>query len=307
MGLAVSNSLEAVRAGARQVECTINGIGERAGNAALEEVVMAMRVRKDQFGHISTNIRSELLYPTSRLVQTVTGLPLQRGKAIVGENAFAHESGIHQHGVMKNPETYEIMTPQSVGVTATNMVLGKHSGRAALAARITSLGFDITDEQLNAVFDAFKDLADRKKEIYDGDIMALVESIVRGKEITAWTLDYLQTTAGTHAVATATVTLSRGDQRITDAATGDGPVAAVVNVIDRICGVSGTLEDYRLRSVTSGRDAQGEVTIRAVFDGTTVGGKGLSTDIVEASAKAYIDAVNRLGFSKSRPAAAAQP
>ncbi len=295
LGLAVANSLAAVRAGARQVECTINGIGERAGNCSLEEVVMAMRVRKDQFAGITTGIESTRLFSASRLVQSVTGLPLQRNKAVVGDNAFAHESGIHQHGVLKNPECYEIMTPQSVGVPDTNFVLGKHSGRAALAKRFEQLGLGVADADIDRLFVAFKALADRKKEIYDGDLIALVEEIVRGRTAVAWTLDYLHTSAGTGAVATATVRLKRGDETVTDAATGDGPVDAVVQAINRICGVQGTVEDFRLRSVSKGGDAQGEVSIRARVLGRQLGGKGLSTDIVHASAIAYLDAVNRAG------------
>ena len=295
LGLAVANSLAAVRAGARQVECTINGIGERAGNCSLEEVVMAMRVRKDQFPGITTGIESARLYTASRLVQSVTGLPLQRNKAVVGDNAFAHESGIHQHGVLKNPECYEIMTPQSVGFPDTNFVLGKHSGRAALAKRFEQLGLGVADGDIDRLFVAFKALADKKKEIYDGDLLALVEEVVRGRTAVAWSLDYLHTSAGTGAVATATVRLKRGEQIVTDAATGDGPVDAVVSAINRICGVQGTVDDFRLRSVSKGGDAQGEVSIRALIGGRQLGGKGLSTDIVHASAIAYLDAVNRAG------------
>jgi 2-isopropylmalate synthase len=293
LGLAVANSLAAVRAGARQIECTINGIGERAGNAALEEVVMAMRVRKDQFAGITTGIDSQRLYAASRLVQSITGLPLQRNKAIVGDNAFAHESGIHQHGVLKNPECYEIMTPASVGVPATTMVLGKHSGKAAVEKRLGSLGVTVQESDMARLMEAFKTLADKKKEVYDGDLIALVEEVVRGTALSMWTLDYLHTSAGTGAVATATVRLKKGDTVVTDAATGDGPVDAVVQSLNRICGVEGTIEDYRLRAVTRGGDAQGEVSIRARISGALVGGKGLSTDIVQASAQAYLDAINR--------------
>ncbi len=296
LGLAVANSLSAVRAGARQVECTINGIGERAGNCALEEVVMGMRVRKDMFGDVTTNIKAEHLFACSRLVQSITGLPLQRNKAIVGDNAFAHESGIHQHGVMKNPECYEIMTPQSVGVPQTNMVLGKHSGRAALADRLSGMGFEVEGDALNNVFTAFKELADRKKDIYDGDLIALVEQVVRGRSVSAWELEWLQTTSGTEAIATATVRLCKDGEAFTDAATGDGPVNAIANAIDRICSVHGEIEDYRLRSVTKGRDAQGEVSVRVKVDDVVVGGKGLSTDVVHASGLAYLDAINRASF-----------
>ncbi|MBA3685118.1 MAG: 2-isopropylmalate synthase [Planctomycetes bacterium] len=306
LGLAVANSLAAVRAGARQVECTINGIGERAGNCSLEEVVMAMRVRKDQFPGITTGIVSQHLYGASRLLQSITGLPLQRNKAIVGDNAFAHESGIHQHGMMKNPETYEIMTPKSVGVPDTNMVLGKHSGRAALGKRLEQLGLAVEDADLNKVFDAFKILADKKKEMYDGDLIALVEEVVRGTTASVWRLDYLHTasasgeSAGSGAMATATVRLVKDGKSKTDAATGDGPVHAVVAAINRICGVDGLVEDYRLRAVTKGGDAQGEVSIRASVRGVTIGGKGLSTDIVHASALAYLDALNRASLQVER-------
>ena len=302
LGLAVANSLAAVRSGARQVECTINGIGERAGNCSLEEAVMAMRVRKDMFPSVTTGIASEHLYSASRLVQSITGLPLQRNKAIVGENAFAHESGIHQHGVLKNPECYEIMTPQSVGVPATNMVLGKHSGRAALADRLSALGFELSDEDLLKVFDAFKDLADRKKDIYDGDLIALVEQAVRGREVKTWEIKQFHTSSGSNEIATATVQARKGDEEFTDAATGDGPVDAVTNALDRICGTNGTLQDYRLRSISQGRDALGEVSMQVKFDDVIVGGKGLSTDIVEASAKAYIDAINRIMLQQDRKA-----
>jgi 2-isopropylmalate synthase len=305
LGLAVANSLAAVRAGARQVECTINGIGERAGNCALEEVVMGMRVRKDQFPGVSTGIDASKLYGASRLVQSITGLPLQRNKAIVGDNAFAHESGIHQHGMLKNPECYEIMTPQSVGVPTTNMVLGKHSGRAALSQRLENLGITVNDEEMVKVFEAFKALADRKKEIYDGDLIALVEENLRGATLSIWKMDYLQTSAGTSAIATATVTLSKDGQSFTDAATGDGPVDAVVKALNRITGIDGVVEDYRLRAVTKGGDAQGEVSLRTrlTVNGqppVVVGGKGLSTDIVHASATAYLDAINRVGYAANR-------
>jgi len=308
LGLAVANSLAAVRAGARQVECTINGIGERAGNCSLEEVVMAMRVRKDMFmgernapgsdkpGRLHTGVVSEHLYGASRLVQAITGLPLQRNKAIVGDNAFAHESGIHQHGMIKNPETYEIMTPKSVGVPVTNLVLGKHSGRAALGQRLEQMGLSVAEADLQKVFEAFKVLADKKKEIYDGDLIALVEEVVRGQALSAWKLDHLHTSAGTGTIATATVRLVKDGVMTTDAATGDGPVDAVVSALNRICAVAGTVDDYRLRAVTKGGDAQGEVTIRATIGGISVGGRGLSTDIVQASAQAYLDAINRAGY-----------
>ena len=300
LGLACANSLAAVSAGARQIECTINGIGERAGNAALEEVVMAMKVRRDLFGHLTTGINSEHLYGASRLVQSITGLPLQRNKAIVGDNAFAHESGVHQDGVIKNPETYEIMTPQSVGVPTNNMVLGKHSGRAALLQRFESLGISVEEGDVVKLFDAFKDLADRKKDVFDGDLIALYEQVVRGRTLNTWSLKYVHTSAGTDGVPTATVTLAHGDELKTDAAIGDGPVDAVINTLDRICGVTGQLEDYRLRAVSQGRDAQGEVSVRVRFDDSLVGGKGVSTDVIQASSLAYIDAINRSSMMQGR-------
>ena len=312
LGLAVANSLAAVRAGARQVECTINGIGERAGNCSLEEVVMAMRVRKDQFPgaakgeSITTGIDATKLYGASRMVQSITGLPLQRNKAIVGDNAFAHESGIHQHGMLKNPETYEIMTPASVGVPMTNLVLGKHSGKAAVEKRLQTLGVAVSESDMTRLMEAFKTLADKKKEIYDGDLFALVEEVVRGTVVSTWKLDYLHSSAGTESVATATVRLSKDGVSKTDAATGDGPVDAVIHALNRICGIEGTVEDYRLRAVSKGGDAQGEVSIRASLkpigkaDAVVVGGKGLSTDIVQASAQAYLDAINRMGFQIAR-------
>jgi 2-isopropylmalate synthase len=302
LGLATANSLAAVRAGARQVECTINGIGERAGNCALEEAVMAMRVRPDIFPGLTTGIVAEQLFGASRLLQTITGLPLSRQKAIVGDNAFAHESGIHQHGMLKNAACYEIMTPQSVGVPETDMVLGKHSGRAALASRLKKLGMAVAEADLAKVFEHFKVLADRKKEIYDGDLLALVEEVVRGAAASQWTLEYLHSSssagagAGTGAMATATVRLSKDGEVVTDAATGDGPVDAAISALNRICKVKGVVEDYRLRAVTKGGDALGEVTIRTRLNGVAVGGKGLSTDIVHASALAYLDAVNRAGY-----------
>ncbi len=318
LGLAVANSLAAVRAGARQVECTINGIGERAGNCSLEEVVMAMRVRKDQFPGITTGIDATKLFGASRLVQSITGLPLQRNKAIVGDNAFAHESGIHQHGMLKNPETYEIMTPASVGVPMTNLVLGKHSGKAAVEKRLQTLGVAVPETNMAAFMEAFKTLADRKKEIYDGDLFALVEEVVRGTTVSMWKLDYLHCSsasgesAGSGAMATATVKLTKDGVTKTDAATGDGPVDAVIQALNRICGVEGTVEDFRLRAVSKGGDAQGEVSIRAKLrpvsanpvaganDAVVIGGKGLSTDIVQASAQAYLDAINRMGFQIGR-------
>jgi 2-isopropylmalate synthase len=273
------------------VECTINGIGERAGNAALEEIVMAMRTRRD-FLNLTCGIHTEKIYPTSRLVSSITGHNIQRNKAVVGENAFAHESGIHQHGVMANRATYEIMSPQDIGVPASKLVLGKHSGRHAFKQRIETLGCVLSAEQIDKAFDKFKALADKKKEVFDEDIQALIdEQIEQVSEV--WALASVQTVAGSSTVPTATVTLTRDGQPFTDAATGDGPVDAACEAIGRITGVKLTMTDYSLRAITSGKDAQGEVTIEVHADGRKFRARGVSTDIVEASARAYLAAVNR--------------
>ena len=299
LGLAVANSLAAVRAGARQVECTINGIGERAGNAALEEIVMALRVRRDYFG-CDTAVRSERLYPVSRLVSNITGLVVQRNKAIVGRNAFAHEAGIHQDGILKERTTYEIMRPEDVGVPRSELVLGKHSGRHALRQRLVELGYQPTEEQLDRIFEAFKKLADRKKEIYDADLEALMEDHLRAVE-EVWRLESFHVFAGNGVTPTATVQLRNlRDGVHEDAATGDGPVDAVFNAIERITGIAARLTDYQVRSVTVGKDAQGEVNLEVEFEGRTWRGRGLSTDIIEASAQAYLAALNRIVHYQER-------
>ena len=292
LGLGVANSLAAVKAGAGQVECTVNGLGERAGNAAMEEVVMAMRTRADYFG-ATTRIDTAKIYPASRLVASITGMHVQRNKAIVGENAFAHEAGIHQHGMLTNRQTYEIMSPGDIGVPASKLVLGKHSGRHAFKERVEMLGYQIDEEQLNAVFDRFKVLADKKKDVYDADIEGLIDQQI-GALTEVWTLHGLQTTAGTSAIPTATISLAKEGHVHTDAATGDGPVDAIYEAISRITGTRLTLTDYALRALTGGKDAQGEVTIEVEHNGTRFRARGLSTDIVEASAKAYLAAVNRV-------------
>jgi len=292
LGLAVANSLAAVRAGAGQVECTINGLGERAGNAALEEVVMALKTRRD-FLDTDTNIDTTKIYPASRLVAGVTGSQVQRNKAIVGDNAFAHEAGVHQDGVLKRRETYEIMKPSDIGIPSGRLVLGKHSGRHALKERVEALGFSLSNEQLDEVFEKFKALADRKKEVFDADIEALIDQQM-ASVTEVWRLDALQTIAGSNAVATATVTLSNDEQSFTDAATGDGPIDAAYEAISRITGVRLALTDFALRALTGGKDAQGEVTIEVEHEGRRYRARGLSTDIVEASARAYLVAVNRV-------------
>ncbi len=298
LGLAVANSLTAVKAGARQVECTVNGIGERAGNASMEEIVMAIRTRNDLFG-LTTGIQTQEIYRTSQLVSRVTGVYVQPNKAIVGKNAFAHEAGIHQHGVLSNPLTYEIMTPESVGVPSSRLVLGKHSGRHALKERLASLGFDLDDETLNQVFGKFKALADKKKEVFDEDIIIIAEEELMAVP-RAFELDYIHTTAGNKVLPTATVRLKRGEESFQDSAIGDGPVEASYNAIDRITGVPGKLLSYQIRAVTHGREALGEVTVKVKFNGITVLGRGSSTDIIEASVKAYINAVNKYVYKKKR-------
>jgi 2-isopropylmalate synthase len=293
LGMAVANSLAAVENGARQVECTINGIGERAGNAALEEIVMMLRVRSDQY-KIGTNIDSTKLYPASRMVSTLTGLMVQRNKAIVGQNAFAHESGIHQDGVLKYRETYEIMDPATVGLPKNVLVLGKHSGRHAFKDRVRELGYTLNDEQVQAAFNAFKALADKKKEVFDEDIEALVDNQL---EISGglWELVGLQVTAGTNAIPTATVSIRDSNGEVLqDASVGDGPIDAIYSAIQRLTGVRATLSDYRIRAITRGKEAQGEVQIELDHSGKKVRGRGLSTDILEASARAYLAAINRL-------------
>ncbi|MCI0640931.1 MAG: 2-isopropylmalate synthase, partial [Gemmataceae bacterium] len=292
LGMAVANSLAALREGARQVECTINGIGERAGNCALEEIVMAIRTRGDYFG-IESTVNTKRLCPISRLVSRVTGILVQRNKAIVGQNAFAHEAGIHQDGMLKHQKTYEIMLPEDVGVQQTELVLGKHSGRHALKQRIRDLGFHLNDQQLQKVFEGFKGLADRKKVIYDADIEVLAESVLHtGPAV--WTLEAMTCSGGSASVPHAAVVLWHKDGTLhKDACTGDGPVDAVFQTIERITGVNVTLKEFQVRSVTVGEDAQGEAQLEAEYAGRTLRGRAVSTDIIEASALAFLQVINR--------------
>jgi 2-isopropylmalate synthase len=306
LGLAVANSLAAIAGGARQVECTINGIGERAGNASLEEIVMAIKTRQDTFAY-TTRINTKKLVPTSRLVSALTGLHVQRNKAIVGENAFAHESGIHQDGMLKHKSTYEIMVPADVGWAQSRNVLGKHSGRHAYKTRLEELGYRLTEEELNAAFEKFKTLCDKKKEIYDEDLEAIVEEQLETVE-QIFKLKNVQVVAGTCGVPTATVSLidTNGDE-VTDAATGDGPIDAMFAVIQRITHVSAELVNYEVRSVTEGKDAQGEATVELVHSERKVRGRGVSTDILEASAKAYLAAINRIRTLQKKTVSQATP
>ncbi|MGA1863154.1 2-isopropylmalate synthase [Deferribacter thermophilus] len=295
LGLAVANSIAAVNAGARQVECTINGIGERAGNASLEEIVMALNVRKDIFDFVYTDVNTREIYRTSKLLTSITGVEVQPNKAIVGKNAFAHEAGIHQDGVLKERTTYEIMTPESVGIPSNKLVLGKHSGRHALMQRLKDLGYELSKEEIEIVYSRFKELADKKKEVYDEDLEAIVENqMSRVREY--YSLENITVVSGNNAIPTATIELVKDDgNTIIDASIGDGPVDAAFKAIERIAGIQGRLKKYNIKSVTAGKDAQGEVTVSVEFEksGFDITGKGYSTDIVEASARAYLHALNR--------------
>lgn len=301
LGMAVANSLMAVVAGARQIECTINGIGERAGNCSLEEVVMALRTR-ETFFNARTNIQSQKLYPASRLVSSITGMPIPRNKAIVGENAFAHESGIHQHGMLKHASTYEIMRPQDVGLSRSALVLGKHSGRHALRERIKELGFDIDDAEFARVFEEFKALADKKKELFDGDIEALVLK-AEGQDQGPWSLESLSTASGLQS-ATATVGLQHQDgRRIERSSSGDGPVDAAFKAIEEITGINPSLQKFELRSLSEGEDAQGEAIVYVNFQDRSYRGSSATTDIVESATRAFLEVINRIELSQRAQAA----
>ncbi len=306
LGLAVANFLEAVKNGARQLECTINGIGERAGNAALEELVMALHVRRQYFNPFLgrpteseaplTNIDTRQIYKTSRMVSNLTGMFVQPNKAIVGANAFAHESGIHQDGVLKHKLTYEIMDAQSIGLTDNQIVLGKHSGRNAFRTRLKELGFELGDQELNRAFLRFKELADKKKEITDWDLEAIVNDEIQHTPA-RYQLEHLQVSCGDHAKPTATVTLLTPDgQELTDAAIGTGPVDAVYRAINRVIDLPNELIEFSVQSVTAGIDAIGEVTVRVRHEDRIFSGHSANTDIVVASAHAYVNALNRLSF-----------
>jgi 2-isopropylmalate synthase len=299
LGLAVANSLSAVQHGARQVECTINGLGERAGNAALEEIVMAVRTRTDAFA-CDTRIDISQIVPTSKLVSTITGFPVQPNKAIVGANAFAHESGIHQDGVLKHRETYEIMRAEDVCWAANRMTLGKLSGRAAMRARLGALGIHLEGEALNVVFARFKDLADRKAEIFDEDLQALVNEDMQEEQAERYRLGYLRVCSemGTHPEARVEV-LVEGVAK-TASAVGGGPVDAAFKAIEAVVASGAQLLLYSVNAITTGTDAQGEVTVRLQQNGRIVNGLGADTDIVLASAKAYLSALNRLQQPQER-------
>jgi 2-isopropylmalate synthase len=293
LGMAVANSLAAVEAGARQVECTVNGIGERAGNCAMEEVVMAVRTRGERLG-VSTGVDTTRLYPASRLVAAVTGVHVPRNKAVVGENAFAHEAGIHQHGMLSHQSTYEIMRPEDVGMGGSRLVLGKHSGRHAFRDRVAALGLDLDEAELDRAFIAFKQLADRKKEVFDADIEALVLR-ADAAQSGPWRLVGMQIRSGKGTPPAAMVELAHADGTIRhESADGDGPVAAAFRAIERATGVDARLENFDIRNVTVGGDAQCEAVVTVEHGGHVYQGKGFDTDIVEASALAFLQAVNRI-------------
>jgi len=292
LGLGSANSLAAIVNGARQVECTVNGIGERAGNTSLEEVVMILKTRQDLYP-FSTGINTKEIYKTSKLISIVSGISVQPNKAIVGSNAFAHESGIHQDGVLKERTTYEIITPESVGFEKSRIVLGRHSGRHGFKARIKALGIELKDSQFDKAYEKFVELADKKKEIFDEDLEVIVEDEITVTSET-YILEYFNTVSGNKTIPTATVSLKKGKQVFQEAACGDGPVDAAYKAIDKITKLKAKLVDYSLQAVTGGKDALGEVHVKIAVGNKTVMGMGASTDIIEASVKAYVNAVNRL-------------
>jgi 2-isopropylmalate synthase (EC 2.3.3.13) len=299
LGLAVANSLEAIQRGARQVECTINGIGERAGNASLEEIVMAIKTRQDFF-NLTTDIDTTQIYKASRLVSELTGFSIQPNKAIIGANAFRHQSGIHQDGVLKKPVTYEIMDPKSVGIPSSTLVLSKLSGKHGFRERLAELGYTLSEEAINRAFKGFKELADKKKEITDRDIESFVAEELR-TTTEAYHLDHVEVSCGDHSLPTATVRLIDPDGRsLADAALGTGPVDAVYKAINRIVGIPNKLTEFTVKSITEGIDAIGEVLVRIESEGVTYTGRGASTDIIVSSAKAYMNALNRL-LARKKP------
>ena len=299
LGLATANTLAAIGAGARQAEVTVNGIGERAGNTSLEEVVMALHTRRN-FLPLDCAVRTEQIHPTSRLVSMITGIVVQPNKAIVGANAFAHEAGIHQDGVLKNPMTYEIMRPETIGLNRNALVLGKHSGRHALRDRLKSLGYELSDEELNLVFVKFKELADKKKQVVDEDLEVIVtEGILRTAE--TFELEYLHVTAGNTVMPMASVRLRIKDRRRRGAAYGNGPIDAAYNCIAQLTETDSELLRFTISALTGGTDAQGEVTVRLRENGLVALGKGADPDIITAATKAYINGLNRLEYLKTHP------
>ena len=299
LGLATANTVSAVNAGARQVEVTINGIGERAGNTSLEEVVMAMHTRPN-FLPVDSGIKTEFIYPTSRLVSMITGIIVQPNKAIVGANAFAHEAGIHQDGILKNPMTYEIMKPETIGLSANKLVLGKHSGRHALRSHLKDMGYDLSDDELGQVFRKFKEVADKKKHVVDEDLeMIVTEDILRTQDI--FQLEYLHVTSGTTVLPMASVKLAINGRSVQGAGYGNGPIDSAFNTIAKLTDTRSELLRFSVSALTGGTDAMGEVTVRLRENGLIALGKGADPDIITASAKAYVNGLNRLEYLKTHP------
>jgi len=312
LGLSTANSISAVMNGARQIECTINGIGERAGNCSLEEVVMILKTRQQflkKYGIVLPEIDTAQIYKTSKLVSSLTGIPVQPNKAIVGSNAFAHEAGIHQDGVLKKSLTYEIMTPRSVGVPSSNLVLGKHSGRHAFSKKLAELGLKVGAGDVDSLFARFKELTDKKKTVFDEDIMALAEEKLSGK-MEIFSLEYFHISSGSSVIPTATIKVNfsraKKNAKFQEAAYGDGPVDAAYHAIDKIVAKAlkwktvPKLIDYSIRSVSGGKDAQGDVIVRANYAGVAFTGRGASTDIIEASIKSYLNVINKIAYAKSK-------
>jgi 2-isopropylmalate synthase len=299
LGMATANTLAGISAGARQVEVTINGIGERAGNTSLEEVVMSLNTRPNFFP-VTTGIKTELIYPTSRLVTMITGIIVQPNKAVVGANAFAHEAGIHQDGVLKNPMTYEIMKPETIGLSSNKLVLGKHSGRHAMRSRLKEMGYELSDEEVKLVFKKFKELADKKKHVVDEDLEVIVtEDILRTKDV--FQLEYLHVTSGTTVLPMASVKLAVNGRSVQGAGYGNGPIDSAFNTIAKLTGTHSELLRFSVSALTGGTDAQGEVTVRLKENGLVALGRGADADIITASAKAYINGLNRLEYIKAHP------
>jgi 2-isopropylmalate synthase len=299
LGLAVANSIAAIEAGARQVEVSVNGIGERAGNASLEEIVMALDVRKDIFT-MKTDIKTKEIYRTSKLLITITGIPVQPNKAIVGKNAFSHEAGIHQDGVIKERSTYEIMKPEDIGRSSSEIVLGRHSGKHGLKTRLKSLGFDLSAEDFEVMYERFTALADKKKAVYDDELLALLEEHTGNKTPDVYSIVEVQIMSGNTTIPTATVEISRGDKVEREASIGNGPVDAVYKAIEKITGIKTRLEDYSITSITEGKDAMGEVGVVLRYKDKMFPGHAANTDIILASAKAYMNAINKIVYYENQ-------
>lgn len=293
LGMSVANSIAAIKAGARQIECTINGLGERAGNASLEEIAMIVKTRGDYFGDVYTEINTKEIYPTSRLVSRLMGMIVAPNKAVVGANAFAHSSGIHQDGVIKERQTFEIMQPEDVGISESKIILSPRSGRNALRFKLSELGYEVSKEELDRIYERFLEIADKKKEVHEADLEAIMQDEIRSVPDT-YLLQYIQVVSGTKLSPTATVGIKKGDEIHEEAASGDGPVDAAYKAIDRVTGIPLQLDEYKIDAVTHGKDAIGQVVIKVRDNGKTVIGHGASTDVIEASARAYINAINKV-------------